>query len=274
MNAPVIKPAMDQPHGLWSLWDMLRVHAEWFVSVRRYVERQNKTLAGRPHEEQLAQHEKIALKSNFEQIQSHCDTYGLPDSAENARYIAFFAHTTTVGKCLADIEKFDYALETELSKIIFFSVSGDDASLFQVEKPFGDRVYDAFPSTRLDVTEAAKCFALDRSTACVFHCMRVLESALRILAKDVKVVFDIQTWQTVIEQIENAIRAEGKALPSGTTKTERLHRLSEAAKEFVYFKDGWRNHVSHNRSPYDPAQAASAFNHTKDFMRSLSQWLK
>ncbi len=46
--------------------------------------------------------------------------------------------------------------------------------------------------------------------------------------------------------------------------------LSEAAKEFFYFKDGWRNHVSHNRGTYDEHQAASVLEHTRSLMNHVA----
>jgi hypothetical protein len=49
--------------------------------------------------------------------------------------------------------------------------------------------------------------------------------------------------------------------------------LSEAAKEFFYFKDGWRNHVSHAKDKYDGPQAFSVLNHTSAFMKHLSMGL-
>jgi hypothetical protein len=103
--------------------------------------------------------------------------------------------------------------------------------------------------------------------------MRVLEHGLRALAKDVGKSFDVQNWQNIIDQIESEIRNIGKSLPSGMAKNERLQFLSEAAKEFAYFKDGWRNYVSHNRGTYDEHQARSVMEHVRSFMTTLSSRL-
>jgi hypothetical protein len=100
--------------------------------------------------------------------------------------------------------------------------------------------------------------------------MRVLEHGLRALANDVGLTFDVQNWQNIIDQIEAKIRELGKSLPRGVDKNERLQFLSEAAKEFVYFKDGWRNYVSHSRGTYDKHQARSVMEHVKSFMNTLS----
>jgi hypothetical protein len=134
-------------------------------------------------------------------------------------------------------------------------------------------VVDSFPSTEKDVLAGVDLWALGHSTASVFQFMRVLEHGLRALAKDVGKTFDVQNWQNIIDQIESEIRSLGKTLPSGLAKSDRLQFLSEAAKEFSYFKDGWRNYVSHNRAAYDEQQARNVLEHVKSFMTVLSSRL-
>jgi hypothetical protein len=127
-----------------------------------------------------------------------------------------------------------------------------------------------FPIIKVDVFSATDCYALEHNTASVFHCMRVLERGLAVLANDVGIDFDIQQWNTIIEQIETEITKLRKTLPRGTDKNTRMQFLSEAAKEFFYFKDGWRNYVSHNRGRYDEHQAAGVLEHTRAFMNHLA----
>lgn len=135
------------------------------------------------------------------------------------------------------------------------------------------QVLSSFPSAQKDIIASVDLWALGHSTASVFHFMRILEHGLRALAKDLGINFDIQNWQNVIDQIEAAIRQAGKNLPRGQGKIDRLQFLSEAAKEFTYFKDGWRNYVSHNRAIYDEHQASSVLEHVKAFMTVLSSQL-
>ena len=131
----------------------------------------------------------------------------------------------------------------------------------------------SFPTATGDVLASVDLWALNHSTACVFHLMRVLEHGLRALAKDVGKAFDVQNWQNIIDQIESEIRTQGKTLPVGPAKSERLRFLSEAAKEFSFFKDGWRNYVSHGRAAYDEHQARMVMDHVRTFMNGLSALL-
>jgi hypothetical protein len=134
-------------------------------------------------------------------------------------------------------------------------------------------IINSFPSAKEDARSAIECFGIAQNTACVFHLMRVLEHGLAALAKDVGKEFDVQNWQNIIDQIESEVRNLGKRLPSGAAKNARLQFLSEAAKEFVYFKDGWRNYVSHGRGNYDEYQARSVMEHVRSFMTTLSSKL-
>jgi hypothetical protein len=137
-----------------------------------------------------------------------------------------------------------------------------------------EAVIKAFPSAAEDVVECVDLWAMSHPTASVFHAMRILEHGLRALAKHVGRTFDIQNWQNIIDEIESEIRERSKKLPRGQEKNEKLKFLSEAAKEFTYFKDGWRNYVSHNRSNYDEHQARSVYEHVRAFMTVLSSQLK
>ena len=132
---------------------------------------------------------------------------------------------------------------------------------------------EKFPSARDDILASVDLWALGHGTASVFHLMRVVEHGLRAVAENVGKSFETQNWQNIIDEIEAEIRNLGKSLPRGTEKNDRLQFLSETAKEFVYFKDGWRNYVSHGRGLYDVYQARSVLEHVKAFMTTISSRL-
>lgn len=175
----------------------------------------------------------------------------------------------TVGNLGNDLRRLQRMLEDELNDEWIMHIPKDNALWFNNGKSFGDKVSDAFPSALNDILEAGNCYALDRPTACVFHAMRILEYGLGALAKDVSQVFDVQQWHTIIEKIEAEIK-KLRNLPQGTQKSERLQFLSEAAKEFMYFKEGWRNHVFHKQVIYDMSQAYSVLSHVRTFMQHIS----
>jgi hypothetical protein len=134
-------------------------------------------------------------------------------------------------------------------------------------------VIKGFPLAKEEAKAAVDCYALGHNTAAVFHSMRVVEHGLRAFATAVNVTFDVQQWHTVIEEIEAAVRDIGKTWSASPTKSSWLSFYSAAAKEFFYFKDGWRNYVSHGGAPYDEHQALSVLEHVKAFMGHLASRL-
>lgn len=134
-------------------------------------------------------------------------------------------------------------------------------------------VTSKFQSIKDDIYAGVDLWALGHSTASVFHMMRVLEHGLKALSNNVGIIYSTQNWYNIINEISSNISEQEKLLPRGDAKAARLQFLSEAAKEFVYFKDGWRNYVSHAKCIYDEHQARSVMEHVRQFMTALSREL-
>ena len=164
------------------------------------------------------------------------------------------------------MELFSY----ELSSQLFFLVPANGSGLY--EKPeewFGRVSIEKFPAVGSDVREACRCLALDQGTASVFHAMRILEHCLRELAENLGVPSDQDNWKNVIDQIEKRVRAM-EYEPRSAQKSELVQFYSEGCAEFRYFKDAWRNHVSHSRTSYDVYGAERVLTHVRDFTRHLA----
>jgi plasmid stabilization system protein ParE len=168
------------------------------------------------------------------------------------------------------------ALQDDLNFKYFYFYPGAKASLLLRLEGDWAKTLAAFPAARADATSAVDCYAIGHNNAAVFSCMMVLERGLESLAADVGLTFDTQQWKTIIDEIEKKIESiRDHGLP-GTGKKEkdgRLQFLSEAAKEFFYFKDAWRNYVSHGHAAYDEYQALGVVEHTRAFMNHLSDHL-
>jgi len=173
---------------------------------------------------------------------------------------------------LNDIIKLNDELENrmidEMKSRKFFSIEPDKQQLL-VDDLFGKQVAEAFPSVEQDIKHAGKCLAFEEWTASVFHSMRILEIGLSVLAKDVDVPkVDYRNWESLIQDIETNI----KTASAGDKIKEQFY--SEAALQFRYFKNAWRNHVMHVRDTYDEQRAETIFSHAREFMVHLSAKLK
>lgn len=181
----------------------------------------------------------------------------------------------TISQAEVLLKELQNDIVVELSEPRFLMISKDRQSLYQQqETAFGQKVIDRFPETTFDIGAAARCLALDEWTAAVFHLMRVLELGLRSIAAMVGIPssanVDLQNWQNIIEQVEKKIR-DIEQQQRSFEKVEALRFYSEAAAQFRYFKDAWRNHVSHARAKYDEQEAFNVWNHVRSFMQQLAE---
>jgi hypothetical protein len=165
-------------------------------------------------------------------------------------------------------------LLVEMGAPHFLMIRTDRKEFFeQKELPFGKLVASVFFEANADISAASRCYALDEWTACVFHLMRVLEHGLRVLADKVGLDGEAmahENWKNVIDQIESKIRAiEGEK--KSPDKIERLRSLSSAAVQFRYFKDAWRNHVSHSHASYDERDGQTIWTHVRAFTIQMAE---
>jgi hypothetical protein len=168
----------------------------------------------------------------------------------------------------------DDTFRAELGSHSFLHLDQSKASFYYLAEPFGLEVTKRFPSASFDIMEATKCYALERPTACVLHLMRVLETGLSVLAQSLNLRFNEPTWHQVLGKIEQKIKAieKLKRKPKDWKKNRQFY--SEAATDFRFIKDAWRNYAMHARQKYTEQEAKDIYDHISSFMRHLSTKLK
>lgn len=118
--------------------------------------------------------------------------------------------------------------------------------------------------------EAAKCLALERSTACVMHLMRVGEAGLAALAVALGVTPQ-NDWGRYLKKIEEELERRYK---TAGARSEGEMFYAEAAAAFDRVRRAWRNPTMHVDKSYSVERAADIFESVKSFMRHLSVRLK
>ncbi len=167
-------------------------------------------------------------------------------------------------------------LKDDLKEKLFLFVPQERAAFWEKDNLLTDKAKAAFPNSAAELRGAGNAYAAGLAEGSIFYAMRALEHGLRALAADVGLTFDVQNWQNIISEIEAQIEGWRKNGIPGLAKAdkgERLQFLSEAAKEFAYFKDGWRNYVVHAKVPYTENQAHTVLGHVTDFIERLSDRL-
>ena len=271
---------------LWDLLSMLKAYAYPFACALAWLADLENELAVNPdqdigpavegHESKLVSHVHYLL--NW--LDSEARTANLP---EVSRHILRLREAWEVND-----EHFDAIKLKERLRIIrevtcdalrgrkYFLVSRPE--FYESEDLFGAPVAIGFLKAKEDIAEAGKCLALGRATATVFHCMRVVEVGLQALAVHLNVKLkndrplEYEDWQHILTAIDKKIM-DLRAAKTAENQ-ESIQFYSEVAAQFRYFRDAWRNHVSHARETYDLLQSESIFGQVREFMQDLAKRIK
>jgi hypothetical protein len=142
-------------------------------------------------------------------------------------------------------------LDDFLTGQTFYVISPDKSQHY--ESPFEQwgKVPEAFPSAMDAIEEAEKCFALGRNTACVFHCMAVMDKGLTALGRYLRTGInpDLDTWETIIGNIQGAITRKRTSMNKAAWKGVEAF-YDEAVSDLRAVKNAWRNPTMHFRRTY------------------------
>jgi len=134
------------------------------------------------------------------------------------------------------------------------------------EKWFGKEVINKFPGAYYDILEARNCMATGCWTACVFHLMRVVERALRVLSDSLDIDDITEDWERSWTNILKNIYAEKN---SAIWLAEKDFYENMYA-HFQSVKNPWRNATMHVTRDYDEAGAQEIFHAVSTLMRHLA----
>jgi hypothetical protein len=142
-----------------------------------------------------------------------------------------------------DMKELQTRIVDELDSVLLLRVEADRVEKYRSPLDGWEVVVDRF-SCAFDVEEATKCFATERYTACVFHLMRVVESAVLELQiflkeKDLKAHFG-----SVIQKLENLVQ-KSKYDDVPAYLQSYLPFMRDALPQLHAVKDSWRNKVAH-----------------------------
>jgi len=168
-----------------------------------------------------------------------------------------------------DIERIAARFQDELQQHTYMAVPGHLVSYYSKDHLFGERVSERFPGARMDLKEAGNCYALERPTACVFHLMRAMESAIQKLGKRLGVTITPQTtWRQITGQMDVKIRAMSD---STTRQKRRKDDWAEARANLHHVGQVWRNNTMHPARDYTMNQAKDVFDAIRVSMQSLCE---
>lgn len=168
-------------------------------------------------------------------------------------------------------------LRKEMSQKCFFCLSDSEKALFQPDKDhpiFGVVVQNNFPSAIYEIDEAAKCLALDRSTATVFHLMRALERTLIAIRRCLNLPDSTdlrdRSWGLILRGLRQEVERRNKEQGSSWGNLEDQHFFSAVIGSMAAVKLAWRDPTMHVERNYLPHEAQEIFAAVRTLMQKVA----
>jgi len=222
-----------------------------------------------PVERFLPGEQKLTLEQALEKVEGTCRLLSLTFTlAELPRLREAIKSATSYGDLQTPINIFRLRMHDELKARLFLYVPPIEAGFYGVKQPFGAEVEAKFTDAISDMEEAGNCIALGRSTAAVFHLMRILERGVQSFGLALSVLDPSEkNWQNILDEVNKKI----KALPDATVNEKSIRAsYAEAAANLFNVKLAWRNPVMHPKASYTPEESADIYDKTRSFMKHLA----
>lgn len=163
-------------------------------------------------------------------------------------------------------------LEDELALVNLYALDAERAKYFEPKDPlFGKQFQIAFASAAFELDEAGKCLALGRSTACVFHLMRLMEIGLTATALCLSISppnkAGNRNWGAILRSISDAMNAKSQA---GTWTNNDKALFAEIYASLEAVRTAWRNATMHVENKYMEDEAEHIFVAVRGFMNKLA----
>ncbi len=185
---------MQQRYRLWSLLELHKLNAQDFALISEtyrvlLLQLDNaiiETIPAFPNANQYGkntvalEHIRGIFQGYLKTIEDKCYEIGANCSGDSAnRAFEFLNGDITFGDISSIVQHANTVFFDEMARWKAFILDPSDSILFDqtAGEYFGGMVESRFTNSLPEIEEAMKCLALERGTACVFHLMRVLESA-------------------------------------------------------------------------------------------------
>jgi hypothetical protein len=259
---------------LWSLWEILEFDAHEFIglmnTLRSITHMQASASESRSLDSPLGREALVkSLLGHAEQLSK----MRLPIS--RGAILALKSTIMNHGPLneLAD-EKVGFAcrvlrMETEGRKFLQI----DDEDLFQKGgELFGPDVASKFSTVGVfEIDEAGKCLAVGRSTACVFHLMRVMEVGVRAASACLGIADPAKgadrNWGFMLRKFKEDMDRRNKSRPPLWALPSDSQFFDEVYVSLDAVRNVWRNPTMHVESKYTVEEAEHIFASVRGFLK-------
>jgi hypothetical protein len=201
-----------KPYALVSLSDMEQYYAHAFYQIARCLEALAR-LSTKEVDDLIIPSDDF-LERDSKGLKGVAESCALVGLTLSTMYAQRMSETIAPGKKLTFAERAKHftilqdRIQDEMSLMLVMRIPQEQAELYDKAELFGKNVNARFPTIQFDVVEAGNCYATGRSTAVVFHLMRIMETGVQEFGTKlgVKLVGE-KNWQNILDEINKAIRA-------------------------------------------------------------------
>jgi hypothetical protein len=218
---------------------------------------------------------RIIISEMLERTLMQCEKLNFTDSKRRAAQLkaAVDYSARNVSEIFADLRGLFSAFIYELSAINFAMVRADKVQYFENDALFGQTVGKSFLSAKNNIKSAGNALAADLPDAAVYYLLSVIETGLRVLARNLKVKIpktplDYAGWKAVVNGIEKKLEAKTPKA-RGPKQAAALRFKHDLLADFKAF-EVLRNGISHGRSHHNEQEAIGLFNRVREFMQRLA----
>lgn len=266
------------PPRLWSLWDIMKqIHLPTFLELSNEIGRLHGVYSSMKPGEMT----EATRENNKKVFQSHAARFEELDlqmcqqqCARLADLMVSGSPTVIAAQLTALLERmYD---ESRLRKFVTLSVRQAEL-VFSAEPLFGAEVNTKFPTAAFEIEEGGKCLGLERPTAAVFHCMRVMEIGIASVARCLGIPDPIKpaerNWGAILRSLKEEFdRRDKAALPAKWAQPDKVF-FEDVYASLDAVRNPWRNATMHVENKYSPDEAEHIFYAVKAFMRKLASRL-
>ncbi len=205
--------------------------------------------------------------STLTAVRSLCERVGLRVSMKCVDHMIeqSLKEEPTVGVLVEAVSQVERTIRWEMEDKLFMFIPPERAERYNQKELLGSAVNAKFSTTQYDVVEAGNCYACGRSTAVVFHLMRIMEVGVQQFGIKLGVTLtNEKNWQNILDEINKAIRALDQ-------KAQTTKELAAASANLYSVKLAWRNEVMHPNDTYTLEEADNLLRQVRIFMEQLTK---
>jgi hypothetical protein len=175
--------------------------------------------------------------------------------------------TETFTRLAGRIDELRERILDELDEQSYFPVPRQDKHFYGQAEPFGNDVATQFANSADEFREAAKCLSLQQSTACVFHLMRGMETAVKQIAGVLGMTITPgTTWRNLTGNMDARIQT----MPTSTDLEKARKTSWEGARvNLHHLGSAIRNGTMHPDVSHTQEEARHIFSVTGVIMQAL-----